>query len=218
MVDKRVISKPDKALVALTTLTANATIYYSTDGTTPTEKSDVYSKPFELNDYATVKAKAFEKGKQPSDVAQLEVEAFDPKINGLNYEYFEGEWINTSDFENLTPLKKGKSTGFDITTIKGREDHFGIKFNGSILIPRGGNYTFYLLSDDGSKLYIDGKLIIDNDGFHGEVEKTGSVELSYGKHSIRVDYFDNVNGESLKLFYGFRGLRNEIPLRWFTHE
>ena len=218
MVDKPVISKPDKALVTLTTLTANATIHYSTDGTTPTEKSAIYSKPFELTDYTIVKAKAFEKGKQPSDVAQLDVEAFDPKVNGLNYEYFEGEWSKISDFENLTPLKKGKSTGFDLAAIKGREDHFGIKFHGSVSIPTSGNYTFYLLSDDGSKLYIDGKLIIDNDGSHGELEKAGSIELAQGKHVIRVDYFDNINGEALKLFYGPESSKKEIPLRWFKYE
>lgn len=218
MVDKPVISKSDKAMVTLTTLTANATIHYSTDGTTPTEKSAVYSKPFELTDYTIVKAKAFEKGKQPSDVAQLEVEAFDPKTNGLNYEYFEGEWNKISDFENLTPLKKGKSTGFEIASIKAREDHFGVKFHGFISIPTGGNYTFYLLSDDGSKLYIDGKLIVDNDGLHGEVEKTGNVELSPGRHSIKVDYFDNINGEALKLMYNKNNSKREFPLRLLSFE
>lgn len=215
--DKQLITKPEKALVTLSTLTANATIHYSTDGTTPTEKSTVYSKPFQLSDYTIVKAKAFEKAKQPSDVSQFEVDAFDPQINGLNYEYFEGEWSSTSDFENLIPLKKGKSIGFDLAAIKEREDHFGIKFYGNISIPTAGNYTFHLLSDDGSKLYIDGKLIIDNDGFHGEIEKKGNVELPKGKHSIRIDYFDNTNGEMLKLLYGINN-KMEFPLRLITFE
>ena len=218
IVDKRVISKPEKALVTITTLTANATIHYTTDGTMPTEKSDVYSKPFELTDYSIIKARAFEKGKKPSDVSQIEVEAFDPDINGLNYEYFEGEWSKISDFENLVPLKKGKSFGFDLATIKGCEDHFGVKFNGSISIPTGGNYTFYLLSDDGSKLYIDGKLIIDNDGFHGEIEKSANIELTQGKHSIRIDYFDNVNGEALKLMYSQNNSKREFPIRLMSFE
>ena len=216
-VDKQVISKPEKAMVRLTTLTANATIHYTIDGTTPTEKSAIYSKPFELTDYTIVKAKAFENGKQPSDVAQLEVDAFDPKINGLNYEYFEGYIAKTSDFENLTPIKKGKSTGFDLAAIKGREDHFGIKFQGSMSIPTAGNYTFYLLSDDGSKLYIDGKQIIDNDGSHGQIEIIGNAELTQGKHSIRVDYFDNINGETLKLMYSNGHNKKEIPIRLFEY-
>jgi hypothetical protein len=216
--DKPVISKPEKALVTMETLTRDAKIYYTTDGTIPTEKSTLYNNPFELSQYSMIKAKAYKKSAQSSEILQLELEAFDPQINGLNYEYFEGEWSKIPDFDKLTYIKKGTTITLDPSKLKNREDHFGLKFQGSITIPTSGDYMFYLLSDDGSKLYIDGKLIIDNDGFHGEVEKTGSVELSQGKHSIRVDYFDNINGESLKLFYGLRGSKNEIPLRWFTHE
>ena len=88
-VDKSVISKPEKAVVTMATLTRDAKIHYTTDGTIPTEKSTLYSKPFELNEYSTIQAKAFEKGKLVSDVSQLELEAFDQRINGLNYGYFE---------------------------------------------------------------------------------------------------------------------------------
>jgi len=218
VVDKPLIMKPEKAMVTMTTLTSNASIHYTTDGTIPTEKSAIYSQPFELTDYTIVKAKAFEKGKQPSDVSQIEVEAFDPKVNGLNYEYFEGEWSKIPDFDKLSPLKKGKSTGFDIAAIKAREDHFGIKFQSTISIPSSGNYTFYLLSDDGSKLYIDGKLIIDNDGPHGEIEKTGNIQLTQGKHFFRVDYFDNINAETLKLTIGVNNDKKEIPLRLMSFE
>ena len=42
--------------------------------------------------------KAFEKGKLPSEISQLELKAFDPKVNGLNYEYFEGKWSKMPDF------------------------------------------------------------------------------------------------------------------------
>lgn len=216
--DKQLIIKPEKALITLATLSANATIHYSTDGTTPTEKSAIYSKPFELNGYTIIKAKAFEKGKQPSDVSLLEVDAYDPKINGLNFEYFEGEITKTSDFEMLTPLKKGRSAGFDLDAIKERDDHYGIRFQGTISIPVSGKYTFYLLSDDGSRLFINGQLIIDNDGFHGEIEKTGIIELSKGKHSIRVDYFDNINEEALRLFYRYDNRKMEFPIRLMSFE
>jgi hypothetical protein len=75
-----------------------------------------------------------------------------------------------------------------------------------------------LLSDDGSKLYIDGKLIVDNDGCHGELEKSENAQLTEGMHVIRVDYFDNINGESLKLFYEIRETKNEFPLRLMKFE
>jgi hypothetical protein len=61
-------------------------------------------------------------------------------------------------------------------------------------------YTFYLSSNDGSKLYIDGELIIDNDGLHGALEKQGMVKLSRGKHALRITYFQAGGGYHLKAF------------------
>ena len=52
-----------------------------------------------------------------------------------------------------------------------------------------GKYNFSLMSDDGSKLYIDGKTLINNDGLHSVLERTGSVTLKRGVHRIRVSYF-----------------------------
>jgi hypothetical protein len=66
-----------------------------------------------------------------------------------------------------------------------------------------GTYKFYLKSDDGSRLYIDGNLVIDNDGLHAQKELSASVALSKGYHDIRVEYFEN---------YGDAG----ISLKWMT--
>jgi outer membrane protein OmpA-like peptidoglycan-associated protein len=57
------------------------------------------------------------------------------------------------------------------------------------LYPKQKNYTFSLLSDDGSKLLIDGKVVIDNDGIHPPVEKKGTIKLRRGFHTIEVQYF-----------------------------
>jgi hypothetical protein len=216
-VDKSVISKPEKAVVTMATLTRNANIHYTTDGTIPTEKSTLYNNPFELLQYSMIKAKAYKKSAQSSEISQFELEAFDPQINGLNYEYFEGEWSKIPDFDKLTYIKKGTTITLDPSKLMIREDHFGIKFQGSISIPTSGDYTFYLLSDDGSKLYIDGKLIVDNDDCHGDLEKSGNIQLAEGKHEIRIDYFDNINGESLKLFYKINEIKKEIPLRLISY-
>ena len=218
-VNKTQIIKPDSAQLSITCSTENSEIHYTLDGSPPTENSPVYNSCLTIRDCSSVTAKAFKRNFISSDAANVFIDGYDPKVNGLNYEYFEGEWNKIPDFDKLTPLRKGKSTGFDIVAIKGREDHFGIKFQGAISIPTSGNYTFYLLSDDGSKLYIDGKLIIDNDGFHGEKENSEIIMLSKGKHTIRIDYFDNINSEALKLNYSFNNIKKrEIPLRWLSFE
>jgi len=215
--EKLSFTKPGKAVISIACPTADAKIYYTLDGTTPTEKSNSYTKPFELTDYSVISAKAFLKGLQASETIQLEVEASDPNINGLNYEYFEGLWSAIPDFSTLTPLKKGKTASLDPSVLKSGEDHFAINFSGFIHIPEAGDYTFYLLSDDGSSLVIDGKPVVNNDGCHGETEISGSVALTKGKHSIRVAYFENINGEALRLRYGFNNsIPKEIPIRWLT--
>lgn len=70
-----------------------------------------------------------------------------------------------------------------------RNEWFAIDYAGRFWIGNPGRYTFRLLSDDGSKLYIDDQVAIDNDGLHPPEEKSATVELAGGIHSMRVSYF-----------------------------
>jgi PA14 domain len=70
-----------------------------------------------------------------------------------------------------------------------RNEWFAIDYSGKYWIADPGLYTFSLLSDDGSKLYIDDQLIIDNDGVHAPLEKIGVADLAGGLHRMRVSYF-----------------------------
>jgi hypothetical protein len=73
--------------------------------------------------------------------------------------------------------------------ITDRFEWFAIDYNGRFWISQPGRYEFALVSDDGSKLYIDGKKTIDNDGIHAELKAFGGVKLNAGVHDIRVSYF-----------------------------
>lgn len=70
-----------------------------------------------------------------------------------------------------------------------RVEWFAIDYTGRFWIENPGRYRFLLNSDDGSKLYIDDQLIIDNDGIHAPTEKGGEATLDHGVHRIRVSYF-----------------------------
>jgi len=78
-------------------------------------------------------------------------------------------------------------------------DAFALRFTGMIQIPTSGKYMFHISSDDGSRLYIDDKLLINNDGLHGMVEKQGGVDLLAGSYPIVVTYFDNGGGDGLEV-------------------
>lgn len=73
--------------------------------------------------------------------------------------------------------------------VSKRTDWFAIRYDGTFNATKPGIYTFGLNADDGANLYIDGKMIIDNDGRHLPQEKDGATQLNAGPHSIRVDYF-----------------------------
>ena len=65
---------------------------------------------------------------------------------------------------------------------------FSATWNGGLLIETAGPYTFSTISDDGSKLYVDGALVVDNGGPHGPLEKRGTATLSRGVHPLLIEY------------------------------
>jgi len=73
--------------------------------------------------------------------------------------------------------------------ITERFEWFAIDYNGKFWIEKPGKYRFQLSSDDGSKLYIDGKKVVDNDDLHPIKTEKGAIKLSGGLHTIRLQYF-----------------------------
>lgn len=103
-------------------------------------------------------------------------------------------------------LGTGTYTSFDVDALQNQEDpgdtdSFSIRYDGYIQINTAGSYTFYTSSDDGSKLFIDGSEVVDNDGNHGTQERSGSISLTTGLHDIRVLFFENGGGENLTVQY-----------------
>lgn len=68
-------------------------------------------------------------------------------------------------------------------------DAFSVRWTGSVRLPRDGKYTFYMVSDDGIRLWLDDQLVIDNWSSHSETENQGQIELWGGRpHPIRLEY------------------------------
>jgi hypothetical protein len=70
-----------------------------------------------------------------------------------------------------------------------RFEWFAIDYTGRFWIETPGEYRFSLTSDDGARLSIDGRVVIDNDGEHPPLEAAGAAELARGVHRMRVAYF-----------------------------
>jgi outer membrane protein OmpA-like peptidoglycan-associated protein len=85
--------------------------------------------------------------------------------------------------------------------VTDRYEWFGIVYSGLIEITTPGDYKWKLISDDGSRLWIDDKEIINNDGIHGESVVEGSFLLEKGLHKIKVWFFQGPATElGLQLF------------------
>jgi hypothetical protein len=79
---------------------------------------------------------------------------------------------------------------------------FAIRATGQITISKTGKHYFKLNADDGAKLYIDGQLVVDNDGQHAERAVVGSINLGAGQHEIVVEYFQGPRYHiALELFW-----------------
>ena len=97
------------------------------------------------------------------------------------------EPVGTIYTDSLNVPPRNFREGFPGVTT--RYTWFAIDYHGRFYINEPGKYGFGLLSDDGAKLYIDGKVSIDNDGIHDPRSKVALVELAGGIHTIRVSYF-----------------------------
>ena len=70
-----------------------------------------------------------------------------------------------------------------------RKTAFGIIFNSKMNIPKDGYYKFSISSDDGSRIWIDDKLIVHNDFDHPMTKEESIVQLVEGIHEIKIWYY-----------------------------
>ena len=99
-----------------------------------------------------------------------------------------------------------------------RPERYGIRFSGYLRVPADGLYEFALVSDDGSNLSIAGKLVVDNDNYHGAEEKTGMIALSRGLHPFLLRYAQATGGFALGLRMRREGgTWQPVPADWLFH-
>lgn len=209
----------DKTTVTLATATEGAVIRYTLDGSEPTETSSLYEQPFELDKTTQIKAKGFKDSFRPSRTLSImatkaELKAalqVHPTQNGTSYKYYEGMYQKVADVEKSPLVETGI---LPEPSIKGarQEDHFGYIFSGLINVPEDGVYTFQTRSDDGSVLYIDNELVVNNDGSHAAIPATGLIALKKGFHPYTLYYFEDYEGEHLSWAWKLPSAKGLAPI------
>jgi fibro-slime domain-containing protein len=134
---------------------------------------------------------------------------------GLLAEYYDlAEEV--SDFPVIAAGTKPAVSRVDATiNIEDSEDevpgttlseHFYIRWTGVVRVPKDGTYTFTINSDDGSRVFIDDKEVIDHGGVHAMEEKSEDVTLTAGDHKIKVEFFENEGGAGCILMWSAAGV------------
>jgi hypothetical protein len=115
--------------------------------------------------------------------------------------------FGTQSFTGLGAAIVKKET-FDMTyndqswiQVGAPADYFAAVLTGTFEVKIAGSYDFWTESDDGSRLWIDSGLVVNNGGLHDIVKINGTVSLTSGFHSILVQFVEAVGGVYLKISY-----------------
>jgi mono/diheme cytochrome c family protein len=149
----------------------------------------------------------------------LQGATFAQGATNTSYSYYEGSWDRLPDFAQLKPMTTGRAEGFELSVAR-RAGNFALRFEGYLKTDRAGSYRFHLTSDDGSKLFLDDRLVVANDGIHPPSTVAGSMELTKGVHKLTASVFNAGGGVELKIDMEGPGLgRQDVaPLLWLTPE
>jgi len=210
--------------VTLTTDIPGAVVRYTLDGTAPRPGSPSAVGPFRLERTATVRAAAFRPGLTPSPEARttcrigpLPAMTASDAAPGLCAAYYPGNWNAIPEFASLRPAAVTNVSGIDVSPGQ-RPEFFGLRFTGFLNVPADNEYVFSLRSDDGSRLFIDGVLVVENTAAHEAREQTGRIRLAAGCHGLVLDYLQMLGDKSLAVFWESPELpRQELPADRLTH-
>ena len=202
------------ATITINNLNDKGEIRYTLDGSEPTPSSPIYESPIEVTKTTVVNAQVYT-GTTP---LSLPTKGYfrvisNTEDHGINYTTYTSneDLVQLPAFSTLASKGSGQIFEFNLNNIElPSTENVAATFKSYLHIEKAGEYRFYLASDDGSKLYINNKTVVDNDGDHGVIEKDGSINLTEGKHLIKVEWFNAAGGSYLGTYYEGPGITKQI--------
>lgn len=137
---------------------------------------------------------------------------------GLVCNTYSGKWLFLPDFSEMKVVSTSIEKNFVFPKMEEGMD-FGLEYKGYLEVKTEGLYEFFLTSDDGAILKIDGEDIVNHDGVHGMTERQGSIMLSKGMHEISLPFFQGGGGSGLIVKYKVPGGQvQDIPSEVLFHK
>jgi len=197
----------DHAVVALASLVAGGQMFYTLDGSMPSETSSMYRAPLEIalrpeqpvllnlfvntpqGRHSVVYGATFLRRAYREPVRT----AAQPK---LAFTLYDGQFAGVRDIERGTKVLTGTTDSLDLQQFD-RSANFAVQFDGFLKMDSDDFYQFAVDSDDGAVLEIDDEVVVDNDGNHAPQRIVGHIPLRRGLHKFRLRYFQSGGGATL---------------------
>jgi alpha-L-fucosidase len=198
---------------------------YTLDGTEPSRNSAIATGPVVLERTATVKARGFQSGKPVTPLALAEFQRRAPTpalpqrgaMAGLECLIYPGDFDHLPDFERELPATKRVEPAPRLPQGY-KKEHEARHYSGFVDVPASEAWVFTLTSDDGAQLLIDGQMVVDNDGLHSSLAKTGVAVLEAGAHALELRWFNRTGSADLALAWKSGSRAAEaIPDAAFSH-
>ena len=155
-----------------------------------------YKTPFQVIVPGILHVQAMNENYLPSETTILPINILKEE-NGLVRKTYSGEYDSCSQMKNES--SKQENIVYDFNIDSNKKDNFGYIFSGYIEIDYPGTYEFQTISDDGSRLFINSKLIVDNNGLHSKKAEIGAIKLDQKRYKIVVEYFERGGQETLEV-------------------
>ncbi|MGI4728401.1 MAG: family 20 glycosylhydrolase [Janthinobacterium lividum] len=197
---------------------ADARIFYTLDGNVPTENSLLYTNPIQIslekNQLKTLQTVEITTCGNRSIISKASIyfrqpfpaiAHLDTLREGLKYRIATGNFTALAQLDTLPAIDSGSTKTINVSAFKKYNTGFGVIYAGFVRIDADGNYNLGLTSDDGSQLFLDDQLVVDNDGKHAILNKSSLVPLQKGYHKIKIKYFDAGATAALRVYLNLAG-------------
>ncbi|MDR3406415.1 MAG: trypsin-like peptidase domain-containing protein [Chthoniobacter sp.] len=173
-------------------------------------------------------ALTLQRGEKTIDVAAERAAYPQPKLEstvgkkpGLQYAVYYGDHLRKlPDFTALKPNAQGVTADLNPTPLAGeRKEDYAVIFEGFLQLDQGGFQRLVLSCDDGARLFLDGRLVVEDPGPHAPQEASGPIRVQPGLHRLRIEYYNGAGDGELKLFLRPNGgAQRELTATEFFHE
>ena len=203
---------------------ACAKIYYAIDSITTAKTYSLYSSPItispQINQTQTLQVMEITPSGKKSRVNKASIynrqpfpaQNLQPLAEGLKYKIVSGNFNASSQLDSAMVVDTGTTKTINVGSLRKNNGYFGAIYQGNIRIDQDGNYNIGLTSDDGSQLFLDDELVVDNDGKHPLSQKNSQVPIQKGFHRIKIKYFDAGEATTLRVYLNLAGKpQTELP-------